>query len=486
MSPKTSTQYVCTQCQHVAPSFLGKCPECQQWGTLEAHTSLKATSTLAKTNSTEPKYWEGVQSSAALNAPVAITNINTQSQHRMPSGIDELDRVLGGGVIPGSYVLIGGEPGIGKSTLMLQMAHQLAKQLDEQPNKKSPQPLWIVAGEESPAQIRQRAERLGATHPNIHLLAQTKLEPLLAQLQEHQPPIVIVDSIQSLYTQELNGTPGSINQIKACATALMQLAKSTGITVFLVGHVTKDGQLGGPKVLEHLVDTVLTFEGDRYRHLRILRAAKNRFGNTQEIGVFEIDEMGLHGVSNPSGLFIGDASQRQAAGSVLSATMEGSRPLLVEVQALVGQTTYSIPRRLGNGVDVNRLHKLVAILERRVGLDLSKYDVYLNVVGGLRIDDPAIDLAAAMAIISSFRDKPVMTNTLAFGEVGLTGEIRPVPQPQRRLAEATQLGLSRAVTPLAPSPRKKANRSESTPTASGLSTHTASNLLQAIPLVFGE
>ncbi len=479
MSPKTSTHYVCSQCQHVAPSFLGKCPECHQWGTLEAETTIK-TSTKAAA-SAEPKYWEGVQSTPH-NAPIAITDISTHTQQRIPSGITELDRVLGGGVCPGSYVLIGGDPGIGKSTLMLQMAHTLAKQLAEQPAKQSPQPLWIIAGEESPAQIRQRAERLGATHPNIHILAQTKLEPLLAQLQEHQPPIVIVDSIQSLYTQELSGTPGSVNQIKACATALMQLAKSTGITVFLVGHVTKDGQLSGPKVLEHLVDTVLYFEGDRYRHLRILRAVKNRFGNTQEMGVFEIDESGLHGVSNPSGLFMTDAHQRNTAGSVVSATLEGARPLLVEVQALVGQTTYSIPRRLGNGVDVNRLHKLVAILERRVGLDLSKYDVYLNVVGGLRIDDPAIDLAAAMAIISSFRDKPIMANTVVFGEVGLTGEVRPVPQPQPRLTEAAQLGLTRAVM----SPVPKSRQAKAAKAPGGLSIHTADGLLKAIPLVFGE
>lgn len=460
---KTKTQYICSACGHYSQSFLGRCPACQEWGTLEADTTQPAIDEKPK------KHWEAPGSQTAM-VPVAMTAIEAQTNAMWPTGVAELDRVLGGGVVAGSYVLIGGDPGIGKSTLMLQMAGQLATL--NNPNG----PIWWVAGEESPAQIKQRAERLNCAHEKITVLAQTKLEPLLAQLQEHQPPVVIVDSIQSLYTQELNGTPGSVNQIKACATALMQLAKSQGITVFLVGHVTKDGQLGGPKVLEHLVDTVLYFEGDQYRHLRILRAVKNRFGNTHEIGVFEIDEAGLTPVTNPSALFLGDATQRDHAGSVITATLEGARPLLVEVQALVGQTGYSVPRRLANGVDLNRLHKLVAVLERRVGVDLSRHDVYVNVVGGLRVDDPAIELAVAMAILSSFRDKPVRPATAVLGEVGLTGEVRPVRQLAPRLSEAAQMGLAHGVIP-----KSKAIASDV-----GLTIHPATSLIGAIPMVFGD
>lgn len=461
---KSSTTYACSHCGHTSQSFLGRCPECQQWGTLQE--------TVTTTTANSPKkHWEapGLKGDEQPK-PTPITDIVNASNHIWPTGFSELDRVLGGGIVSGSYVLIGGDPGIGKSTLMLQMAASIANRPDIN------QPIWWIAGEESPSQIHQRAERLGCLNPLITIMPQTKLEPLLAELQQHRPPLVIVDSIQSLYTQELNGTPGSVNQVKACATALMQLAKNYGITVFLIGHVTKDGQLGGPKVLEHLVDTVLYFEGDEYRHLRMLRGVKNRFGNTHEIGIFEIDEMGLKPVNNASQLFLGDAHQRQHAGSVITATMEGARPLLIEVQALVGQTTYSVPRRLANGVDLNRLHKLVAVLERRVGVDLSKHDVYANVVGGLRVDDPAIELAIAMAILSSFRDKPVKAGTLVLGEVGLTGEIRPVRQLAQRLNEAEQLGLSHSVIPA----HKQDLASLS------IKTSTASSLITAIPPVFGE
>ncbi|MDH4380158.1 MAG: DNA repair protein RadA [Vampirovibrionales bacterium] len=480
---KAKTHYECVACGYVAAANMGKCPNCQGWGTIEATTHV----TEAAGNATQTLHHELLGLGTPPSVPLPLSQVVSESHNRQETGWPELDRVLGGGLMPGSYILLGGDPGIGKSTLMLQMALRLAQSKQWQHNAmqsgKSPTLLY-VAGEESPAQIRQRAERLlpeGAALPDaITLTTQTALEPLLQIIHQQQPALVIVDSIQSLSSGDAASPPGSLSQIKACAAGLMPVAKGLGIPVILIGHVTKEGQLSGPKVLEHLVDTVLYVEGDRYRHLRLVRAVKNRFGNTQEVGVFEMEGDGLREVTNPSALFVSDAVAGQQSGSVITATLEGTRPLLVEIQALVGTSSYSVPRRLATGVDLNRLHKLIAVLERRLGLDLSRQDVYLNVVGGLSLDDPATELAMAVAIVSSLRDRPVNAGTVILGEVGLTGEVRPIRQLPLRLKEVSQLGFAKAVVPKSVSPKK------GTADISSIQCAEVDTLLAALPLCFSS
>ncbi len=430
---RNKTTYHCEACGYTAPSYLGRCPECQGWNTFTEQIIVKPRTDTARTR--------GLAAGNTNGAPlkvVKLSDVQMETAALFGSGYPELDRVLGGGIMPGGYILVGGDPGIGKSTLMLQMASAIGQ---------TGRFVLYVAGEESPYQIKLRAERLNAATDAISVLALTNVQQVLETIRETMPQLVIIDSIQAMYCPDVSGTPGSVSQIKECAAILMEAAKVLNVPIFLIGHVTKEGVVSGPKLLEHTVDAVLYFEGDKYQNLRILRAVKNRFGSTQEIGVFEMEEGGLREISNPSELFLSQTSAMGQPGSIIAATMEGTRPILVEIQALVGQSAYSSPRRIGNGIDANRLHQIIAVLERRLGLDFAKQDVYVNVVGGLHIDEPAADLAVAVAIISSLRNLPVILGTAVAGEIGLTGEIRPVRHSMTRLQEASRIGISRMLVP---------------------------------------
>jgi DNA repair protein RadA/Sms len=451
MSQKTKTSYRCEACGYHSPSYLGKCPECQGWGSLklsaQEHTTQPKTDTLRTRSLTQDKQQYG-------SVPQKLSEVVAETTERFSSGFAELDRVLGGGIIPGSYLLIGGDPGIGKSTLMLQVAALVSKQ---DKNRQSPgqqcKKVLYVAGEESVYQIKLRAARIDADQSDIEVLAETNIERILKWLKaldtSELPDLMIVDSIQSLYCPDVSGTPSSISQIKECAALLMDVAKQMGVPVVLIGHVTKDGSVSGPKLLEHTVDAVLYFEGDQYQNLRIIRTVKNRFGSTQEIGVFEMSTIGLQEVKNPSRMFMSQGLLGTALpGSVITAVMEGSRPILVELQALVGQSAYASPRRVSIGLEQNRLHQIIAVLERRVGLDFSKQDVYVNVVGGLKVSEPGSDLAIALAIVGSYRNIAIAVGSVVVGEIGLTGEIRAVRQVDSRIAEAERIGFTTIVLPL--------------------------------------
>lgn len=369
--------------------------------------------------------------------PVPICDVPAQLETRVKTGVGELDRVLGGGIVPGSLVLIGGDPGIGKSTLLLQAMHNLAQQAGE---------VLYVSGEESASQTRLRGERLNASHKRLLILAENSLEMILINATAMKPKAMVIDSIQTVWTSSLESAPGSVSQVRESAGKLMLLAKGSGIPIFIVGHVTKDGAIAGPRVLEHMVDTVLYFEGDGSHPFRILRAVKNRFGSTNEIGVFEMKQEGLCGVDNPSELFLSERPLG-VSGSVVTTSLEGSRPLLVELQALVTQTSYGVPRRTTIGVDHNRLALLVAVLEKKVGLHLSGQDIFLNAAGGVRLNEPAADLAMIMAVASSHLDKAIAPQTVVLGEVGLAGEVRAVTQPEQRIAEAEKLGFRTCILP---------------------------------------
>ena len=366
-----------------------------------------------------------------------ISKIEVVGEDRRLTRIGEFDRVLGGGVIPGSVILIGGDPGIGKTTLLLQALSCLASQRDQ---------VLYVSGEESPRQIKMRGQRLGIDHPGLLILSETSLEKILKAVQELQPVAVVVDSIQTVYTEQLTSAPGSISQVQEVAGQLMWFAKRAGVPVFIIGHVTKEGAIAGPRLLEHIVDTVLYFEGDKGHSYRILRAVKNRFGSTNEIGVFEMKDAGLEEVSNPSELFLAERPQR-STGSVVVSSLEGTRPILVELQALVSSTSYAMPKRMANGVELSRVSLILAVMEKRLGMHLSGQDVYVNVVGGLRIDEPAIDLGLVAAVTSSLRDVPVEPGLLILGEVGLGGEVRAVSQVEARIREAAKMGFKRCLLP---------------------------------------
>jgi DNA repair protein RadA/Sms len=424
---KTKTQYRCQQCGYISAMALGRCPECQAWGSLSEE--LNASSPAA--TKPGPK-----RIMAQKPQPIRLADVTIAEHTHQPTGLSELDRVLGGGVMPGSYMLLGGDPGIGKSTLVMQWA---ARQATQQ--------VLYIAGEESPEQIKHRAERLGVSLDHVWVYAELQVTELLATLQDLRPHMLIVDSIQSLYHPELNSAPGGVSQIRECAGVLMQVAKGMGITTILVGHVTKDGQLSGPKVLEHMVDVVLTFEGDKYQPLRVLRATKNRFGSTQEVGLFDMTEAGLAEVQNPSEKFAGSAKTTPLPGSALTVTLEGRRPLLIELQALVSPSAYASPRRLANGVDLGRMHQVVAVVEKQLGLDCSRLDIYVNAVGGFTVEEPAADLAMAMAIITSWRQVSLPPGWVLVGELGLTGEIRRVTGLQTRLAESQRLGFTHMLHP---------------------------------------
>ena len=424
MAHEGRSQHICQQCGFQSPKWLGRCPGCGQWNTL-VEESLNRKSTLEGKALQPPE------------KPQPIDSVVTEETLRVSSKIQELDRVLGGGVVPGSVVLIGGDPGIGKSTLLLQALHGLVS---------SEQPILYISGEESILQVKMRSQRLGLSSSHLYVAAESALENILGLTSELRPALVAVDSIQTVYTTQLESAPGSVSQVRHCANRLMQEGKKEGHPVFLVGHVTKEGTIAGPRVLEHMVDTVLYFEGDRGHAFRILRATKNRYGSTNEIGVFEMKDTGLREVSNPSELFLAERPM-STAGSSVTAAMEGTRPILVEIQALASPSSLAVPRRTSMGIDLNRLALLVAVLEKKVGFSLLNHDIFVNAAGGVRIDEPAVDLAIATSLASSFLDKPVDPHTVLVGEVGLTGEVRGVGRTDVRVKEAAKLGFHRCILP---------------------------------------
>ncbi len=435
---KAKSKYVCNQCGSEFAQMFGRCPDCSAWGSLieEAIAPVAEIHSLAQSINKSSKT---KNSPAAPKSSVTLAQIGDDHQTKLPSGYEELDRVLGGGIVPGSLVLIGGEPGIGKSTLLLGMAQQLMQRY----------PTLYVCAEESAQQVKLRSQRLGLTDANssqLYLLPETDLETILQELRSLRPPVAVIDSIQALYFANLNAAPGSVSQVRECTSALMRVAKRENISLFIVGHVTKDGAIAGPKVLEHLVDTVLYFEGDRYATHRLLRSVKNRFGATQEIGVFEMVEQGLLEVRNPSELFLGNRDD-PAPGTATIVACEGTRPLVVELQALVSPTSYSSPRRTTTGIESNRFLQILAVLEKRIGIPLSKLDAYVSAAGGLNVAEPAVDLGVAIALCASFRDRTVDPRTVLIGEVGLGGQVRAVSQLDLRLKEAAKLGFKRAIIP---------------------------------------
>jgi DNA repair protein RadA/Sms len=422
---RVRTIYICQSCGYQSSKWLGRCPECEQWSSfVEERTSMKA------------DRHQGRDSTSGAR-PVAITAVSADEGERLPTGIEELDHVLGGGVLPGMVILVGGDPGIGKSTLLLQVAGYISR---------GGHSVLYVSGEESAKQTRLRADRIGALSDHLLILPDTSVEHILEHVEPLRPRLVVVDSVQTLSSEHLQSGAGSISQVRDVTARLVEMAKTRGIATFLVGHVTKDGALAGPKVLEHMVDCVLYFEGEPSHAFRIVRAVKNRFGSVNEIGVFEMAKDGLREVRNPSQLFLSERSEG-ASGSVVVCTLEGTRPLLIEVQALASPSPLAMPRRVATGFDVNRVALLIAILEKRLGLHLHGEDVYLNVAGGIRVTEPAVDLGVATAIASSFRDRPIDPGTVIMGEVGLGGEVRAIPHLEARLREAEKLGFEQAVIP---------------------------------------
>ncbi len=427
---KTRTKYVCQQCAHESPGYYGRCPNCGSWGTMvetvEASRPAAASgSRSAPTRAENPSH------------VTKLSDISSDGEQRIPVAIDEFSRVLGGGMVPGSLVLVGGDPGIGKSTLLLQVS-TLHSSLQGR--------VLYVSAEESPQQIKLRAERLRVIPDDLLVLGETDMGQILAHIDTVQPSMVVIDSIQTVFVPELQSAAGSVGQVRECTSRLMQFAKRSGIPVMIVGHVTKEGTIAGPRVLEHMVDAVLYLEGDRYHQYRVLRAVKNRFGSTDEVGVFEMTDGGMQEVSNPSQAFLQERSGN-ASGSAVAVPLEGSRPILIEVQALTTATSFGNPRRTATGFDLNRLQMLIAVLQQRVGYSLGTHDVFINVVGGLRVGEPAVDLGVIAAVGSSHAGKPVDRHTVFIGEVGLSGELRSVSQLDRRLNEAQKLGFKRAIIP---------------------------------------
>jgi DNA repair protein RadA/Sms len=422
------TIYTCTQCGAQAPKWAGQCGECGAWNSLVEEVQRPVT----------PRKRGGFAGAPAQTGSRLLADVEPAHEMRTKTGLDELDRVLGGGLVRGSVVLIGGDPGIGKSTLLLQTMAALSQAY----------PTLYVTGEESLQQVSLRAQRLGLDASRMRVQAETGVEQVLAQAMTDKPAVMVIDSIQTMYTGELQAAPGAVSQVRECAAQLVQYAKQTGAALFLVGHVTKEGVLAGPRVLEHMVDTVLYFEGDSGSRYRVIRAVKNRFGAVNEVGVFAMTEHGLRGVSNPSAIFV-SRHETPVSGSVVMVTREGSRPLLVEIQVLVAESHAPSPRRLAVGLDPNRLAMLLAVLQRHSGVAMYDQDVFVNVVGGVRITETAIDLPVVLAALSSLRNRPVPSDTVVFGEIGLAGEIRPVPNGQERLKEAAQHGFKRAIIPKA-------------------------------------
>ncbi|MBQ2922652.1 MAG: DNA repair protein RadA [Tyzzerella sp.] len=415
--------FFCQNCGHEETKWLGQCPMCKEWNTfVEENISVSKSSTVKLVKEAEV---------------VALKNIETDSEERIHTQIQELDRVLGGGIVPGSLVLVGGDPGIGKSTLLLQVCQKLCE---------SKKQVLYISGEESLKQIKLRANRMGEFKEDLYLLCETNLEVIRNVIETRKPDVVVIDSIQTMYSEEVSSAPGSVSQVRESTNVFMQLAKGLGISIFIVGHVTKEGTVAGPRVLEHMVDTVLYFEGDRHASYRILRGVKNRFGSTNEIGVFEMRQNGLVEVENPSEFML-NGKPEHASGSVVACSIEGTRPILIEIQALVCSSNFGMPRRTAAGTDYNRVNLLMAVLEKRLGLHLSNYDAYVNIAGGVKMNEPAIDLGIVMAIISSYKNHPIDEKTIVFGEVGLSGEVRAVSMPEQRVAEAKKLGFETCIMP---------------------------------------
>ena len=422
---KIKSVYICSECGYESPKWYGKCPSCGEWNTMNEEIVDKSSSTVQKTKRV-----------STYTRPVSINNIDTTDEQRYLTGSKELDRVLGGGIVKGSLVLLGGDPGIGKSTILLQICNNLGKQLK----------ILYVSGEESRRQLKLRAERLGVNNENIFIMTETDIEVIVEEIKTEKPDLVMVDSIQTMNLTALSSSPGSVTQVRECTNLLMHTAKGLDIPIIVVGHVNKEGSIAGPKVLEHIVDTVLYFEGDKQMSYRILRAVKNRYGSTNEIGVFRMTDKGLSEVENPSMMLL-SGRPHNVSGSCVACTMEGTRPLLAEIQALVSTSGYGNPRRMSTGYDYNRLALIIAVLEKRAGYYFSNSDTYVNIVGGLRLDEPAVDLSVAISLISSLKDVPIPENALAFGEIGLGGEIRSVANAQARINEASRLGFTKIILP---------------------------------------
>ncbi len=425
--PKIKSVYICSQCGYESPKWYGKCPGCGEWNTM--NEELKEAS--------KPAVRSGFTRSSGISlTPTKISDVTCEDEQRYDTGMGELNRVLGGGIVKGSLVLLGGDPGIGKSTILMQICKNISPKIS----------ILYVSGEESKRQLKLRADRLGSNCENLNVLTETNIESVVSTIKSFMPDIVMIDSIQTMNLLELSSSPGSITQIRECTNLLMRTAKDMDIPILVVGHVNKEGSIAGPKVLEHIVDTVLYFEGDKQMSCRILRAVKNRFGSTNEIGVFEMTDKGLNEVENPSMMLL-SGRPKNVSGTCVTCTLEGSRPILAEIQGLATKTAYGNPRRMSTGFDYNRMSLILAVLEKRAGYYCSNFDVYVNIVGGLRIDEPAIDLAVALSVISSLKDSPVNERSIAFGEIGLAGEIRSVSQAQMRINEAERLGFTRIILP---------------------------------------
>ena len=422
MAKAKKSVFFCQNCGHEESKWLGQCPACKEWNTFVEEKVSTAKTAVVKT--------------AREAEVVSLSEVSADDHTRILTGIQELDRVLGGGIVPGSLVLVGGDPGIGKSTLLLQVCQRLSQEKN----------ILYISGEESLAQIKLRANRMGEFKENLKLLCETNLETIKNIIEGRRPELVIIDSIQTMYSEEVSSAPGSVSQVRESTNVFMQLAKGLGISIFIVGHVTKEGTVAGPRVLEHMVDTVLYFEGDRHASYRILRGVKNRFGSTNEIGVFEMRQAGLTEVENPSEYML-SGKPENASGSVVACSMEGTRPILIEIQALVCQSNFGLPRRTAAGTDYNRVNLLMAVLEKRIGLPLSNYDAYVNIAGGIKMNEPAIDLGIIMALVSSYKNRPIDEKMIVFGEVGLSGEVRAVNMPEQRVSEAKKLGFETCVLP---------------------------------------
>ena len=429
MAKGKKTVYFCQNCGHEENKWLGQCPACKQWNTFVEEEVVTGSSKQARSAGKADRNVRAV----------TLAQIEKEHEDRYSSHIAELDRVLGGGIVPGSLVLVGGDPGIGKSTLLLQLCRELAA--DERD-------VLYISGEESLQQIKMRAQRIGQFSDHLKLMCETNLDTVRAAIEREKPQAVVIDSIQTMYSELVTSAPGSVSQVRESTNVLLQIAKGMAVTVFIVGHVTKEGQVAGPRVLEHMVDTVLYFEGDRYASYRLLRSVKNRFGPTHEIGVFEMSADGLREVANPSEYML-EGKPEASPGSVVVCCMEGTRPMLVEVQALATKTSFGFPRRTASGCDFNRVNLLIAVLSKRLGMDMSDEDAYVNIAGGIRMNEPAIDLGIVLALVSSYRNKAIDEKTIVFGEVGLSGEVRGVTMPEQRVLEAKKMGYTTCILPQA-------------------------------------
>lgn len=453
---KIKTKYVCQSCGYETAKWLGKCPECTKWNTFVEEIDQKSTKK------------EVFIIDKSSSKPVSINSIESKEEERFTTDINELDRVLGGGIVKGSLVLVGGDPGIGKSTLLIQVSSNVAN---------LGKTVLYITGEESESQIKMRAKRLGINSENLYIFAENNLSIIESYLESVNPELIILDSIQTVFSPEISSAPGTVSQIKEGTSKFMKISKKMGISTFIVGHVTKEGSLAGPKLLEHMVDTVLYFEGERYNTYRLVRAVKNRFGSTNELGVFEMRDLGLVELDNPSKILISE-KPKDVAGSVIISTVEGTRPMLLELQALVSPTSFGIPKRTSTGVDYNRVGMLLAVLEKRVGLQIQNQDVYIKIVGGIKINEPSIDLGIAISVASSFRNIPIDEDIAVTGEVGLTGEVRAVSFIEKRIAECKKLGFKKIVVPRSNYDVVKETK--------GIEIWPVDNLRQAINIVLGR